>query len=220
MTFDNGKPLISEIAEIKMGNAPYIEDRNTLNTIANESKFTIGIKISEGKIEKAYKVQVQAPTRSGISGQPYLLLDDSSGRSIPVPFITPLFDSHEMKDTQLIKVLKQAITNLYASILFDGKGQTEKRNEAVEAITSILQIEPQKGKDAKVFMQVSGNRIQLNFQNIGEDGQFKSIMLDKNSNWVDELIDQFNGFPIQVSLYHINSTLKVGSTQYDYNKMI
>ena len=220
MTFDNGKPLISEIAEVKMGNAPYIEDRNTLNTIANESKFTIGIKISEGKIEKAYKVQVQAPTRSGISGQPYLLLDDSSGRSIPVPFITPLFDSHEMKDTQLIKVLKQAITNLYASILFDGKGQTEKRNEAVEAITSILQIEPQKGKDAKVFMQVSGNRIQLNFQNIGEDGQFKSIMLDKNSNWVDELINQFDGFPIQVSLYHINSTLKVGSTQYDYNKMI
>ena len=56
MTFDNGKPLISEIAEVKMGNAPYIEDRNTLNTIANESKFTIGIKISEGKIEKAYKV--------------------------------------------------------------------------------------------------------------------------------------------------------------------
>ena len=220
MTFDNGKPLISEIAEVKMGNAPYIEDRNTLNTIANESKFTIGIKISEGKIEKAYKVQVQAPTRSGISGQPYLLLDDSSGRSIPVPFITPLFDSHEMKDTQLVTALKQAINNLYASILFDGKGQTEKRNEAVEAITSILQIEPQKGKDAKVFMQVSGNRIQLNFQNIGEDGQFKSIMLDKNSDWIDELIDQFNGFPIQVSLYHINSTLKVGSTQYDYNKMI
>ena len=219
MTFKSGAPLTGEIFEVKKGYAPYTAngDTRTLNEIAgtigngNVAPFTLAIKILDGQINVGSKKQAETVAR-GIPGQPYILIPDASGKPIAVPFTTPLFNAEEMQNTNLYKLLTEALTQ-FEKYPKEGEHKEDK-NKAIVALCSLLQIE-------NPFINLDNkDKVILTYSPLGNKEERITVEVSKGDNWKQQLLNKLDGTKIQVSLQKINGDIGVGKYSIPYNEVI
>ena len=225
LKFKNGKPYVGQIYEVMPGFVPTINgERNTLNEIAGQTSgrvnpFTLAVKVLGDQINTGYKKSINAKA-PGKVGQCYIVIPDASGKHRAMPFITPLFNSQDMRDTQVYKLLDEALTVLEK--YHDPKSNKEERNRAIDTICALLQIE-------SPFLETDrSDKIVFRYNRLGDEKIKKaggnpirqSIQVAKEEGWKESLLSQLSGTPMQVSLRHINDKISVGSITANYNEVI
>lgn len=215
LKFKNGKPLRGQVYEVKTGFVVNSEERHTLNEIYQEGNaiapFTLAVKVLPTQINVGQKKQVNA-IGAGKTGQCYILVPDASGKSVAVPFATPVFNAEEMKDTRLYQLLNEALTQFEKYP--NPNEHKEDRNKAISAICALLQIEsPYLDMDLK-------DRVVLKYSPLGEPNNKQKIEVPKGDSWKEMLLDRLTGTKVQVSLNHINDRITVGTLNRNYNEVI
>lgn len=193
MTFKDGSPLTTTIAEVKQGRVPYLPqgEYNTLNDIAGNA-LQIGVKVTnDGNINIGSKSFIKTNEKSGNIGQPYIVIPDASGTPQVIPFTTPVFNTETMKDKQIYKILRDNIQKAINS------EKEADRNAAMNNIYSLLQID-------KGYIE-SHDPNQFTFKYETLDGAKHEITFDTTEeNWEDKFLSSLNNIPVNISLQKIN----------------
>lgn len=137
-----------------------------------------------------------------------------------MPFITPAFNPSQMRDTELYKLLDEALTVLER--YSDPKSNREERNRAIDTICSLLQIEsPFLDSDSATKITFSFNRLgDERIKKAGGNVTRTKIEVAKQDGWKDIILSQLVDIPIQVSLRYINKKISVGNLTRNYNEVI
>lgn len=223
------KPVLSQVKQVMRGAVPFSNEVNTLNDIAGKSQLTLGIKVGNGNIavargDKGQRRNIAIP-RVGNTGQPFLLLDTPSGEKIAIPFYMKTFDTSKHINTNLYKILGNA---LYSLIENEKKGKErnaavlEKNTDVLEGLLQVKRIE----KIPVVQYDIDGKSIALHLRSLTNPNKIINVKAPKDANSKDIakiFIEELNDIPINVSLQYINKDIKVGLDKertYNYNEVI
>ena len=225
LTFGSGrKPLVSKISQMLNGIVPFSNEINTLNDIMGNNDLLIGISVTGETIatsrdKKDRRGGTARPIRVANVGQPYILIPSPSGALIPVPFYTRAFNTQAHANTQLYRILSEAIANLIDTA---GKNETSAYKENMDIIEGLLQVRAQEG--AKSTVEFTKNDITLHLQSLTNPDQHIDITVPNAGSRRDvtnAILNQLDGTPINISLQFINS--KIGAkngTSAPYNRVI
>lgn len=221
LKFKNNKPFKSFVTQVLDGIVPYGDEINTINDIAGNQPFKIGITVTDDTIATALKSEddklkgsIKKPKETKV-GRPYLLLKSTSGKYIPVPFYTPAFDAAQHSNTDFYRVLSSALKDLLLNV----NSESYKKN--MDIIEALLQVKPQ--DEVSKVIERKGNSIKIHLQDLIDPNN--KIELSSDNADLDatvlSLIQQLSGTDINVSLSFINKSIKVtGVPALDYNQVI
>lgn len=231
MTFDNAKktPLVSKVKQTMRGVVPYSKtEKHTINEVAAGTPIQMGVKVTGTTVaisrgDKTQHKEIVAPN-VGTTGQPYLLMPTPSGEKIAVPFYTKPFDAQQHKNTEMFKLLSNAIYYLLANNNNSASAK-EYFKKHTDVIKGLLQVEAQEGKRV---ISVTPDQITLHLQSLTNPNQKYDISIPKTNNLAQDavsLVNQLSGIPINVSLEFLNSKIETGlaaNEKYgvDYNQVI
>lgn len=226
LTFNNRtkSPFVSKVSQVLNGVVPFGGEINTLNDIMGNEDLLLGISVTGETIatsrdKKDRRGGAARPIRVGNIGQSYLLLPSSSGALIPVPFYTRAFNTQTHANTQLYRILSEAIANLIDTA---GKNETSAYKENMDIIEGLLQVRAQEG--AKSTVELTKDNITLHLQSLTNPDQHIDITVPNagsRRDVTDTILRQLDGTPINVSLKFLNS--KIGArngTSAPYNRVI
>jgi hypothetical protein len=231
LTFNNAKktPLISKVKQVMRGVVPYSKtEKHTLNEVAAGEPMQLGIKVTGTTIatsrkNKASQGEFVIPN-VGTIGQPYLMMPTPSGEKIAVPFYTKPFNAQQYKNSEMYKLLCNAIYYILEhndnSLL--SKEYFKKHTDVIEGL---LQVKAQKGQKV---ISITSNNITLHLQSLTNPNQKYNFTIPNTHNNTQnavELVNQISNIPINVSLEYLNNTIETGLTEsekykVDYNKVI
>lgn len=226
LTFNNRtkSPFVSKVSQVLNGVVPFGGEINTLNDIMGNEDLLLGVSVTGETIatsrdKKDRRGGAARPIRVGNIGQSYLLLPSSSGALIPVPFYTRAFNTQTHANTQLYRILSEAIANLIDTA---GKNETSAYKENMDIIEGLLQVRAQEG--AKSTVELTKDNITLHLQSLTNPDQHIDITVPNagsRRDVTDTILRQLDGTPINVSLQFLNS--KIGAkngTSAPYNRVI
>ncbi len=225
LTFGSSrKPLLSKISQILNGIVPFGNEINTLNDIMGSKDLLLGISVTGETIatsrdKKDRRGGAARPIRVANVGQSYILIPSPSGALMPVPFYTKPFDAKSHADTQLYRILGEALTNLVNNA---GKSDTSTYKESMDVLEGLLQVRAQEG--AKTTVEVTKDNVTLHLQSLTNPDQHIDIKVVNTGNAKDaakEFLNYLSGTPINISLQFINSKIGVkNGTSAPYNRVI
>lgn len=226
LTFNNRtkSPFVSKVSQVLNGVVPFGGEINILNDIMGNEDLLLGVSVTGETIatsrdKKDRRGGAARPIRVGNIGQSYLLLPSSSGALIPVPFYTRAFNTQAHANTQLYRILSEAIANLIDTA---GKNETSAYKENMDIIEGLLQVRAQEG--AKSTVELTKDNITLHLQSLTNPDQHIDITVPNagsRRDVTDTILRQLDGTPINVSLQFLNS--KIGAKNgisAPYNRVI
>ena len=227
LTFDNSKkPLVSKVKQVMKGVVPYrFGEINTLNEVANEQPFELGVAVTGTTVakkrgDKSQHKEIVMP-HVGTTGQPYLLLPTPSGEQIAVPFYMKPFDANNHRNTEFYKILNNAMNTLLVNNTYSTTEQKEAFNKAMDVIEGLLQIKAQEGVRTVV---VGKDNTTFYFQSLTDPNRKINVTVSNSSgntfDIVKMAVDQLSGIPINVSLQFLNDTIEAGGRKANYNNVI
>lgn len=227
LIFDSSKkPLVSQVKQVMKGVVPYrYGEINTLNEVANEQPFELGVAVTGTTVakkrgDKAQHKEIVMP-HVGNTGQPYLLLPTPSGEQIAVPFYMKPFDANQHRETEFYKILSNAMYSLLSNNSYTTSEQKEAFNKAIDVIEGLLQVKAQEGVRTVV---VSKDNVTFNFQSLTDPNKKITLSAPNASGNAFEivkmLVDQLSGTSINVSLQFLNDTIEAGGRKVNYNNVI
>ena len=231
LTFDNAKktPLVSKVKQVMRGVVPFSKtERHTLNEVGAGTPMQLGVKVTGTTVavsrgDKTQHKEIVIPNVGSI-GQPYMMLPTPSGEKIAVPFYMKAFDAQQHKDTELYKLLSNAVYYLMA-YNYQSKEATEYFKKHMDVIEGLLQVEAQ---EKTRVLTMTPDSYTLHIQNIANPAQKYDIQIVRTGNTTQDavaMVNALSGIPINVSLEFLNKTIVTGiadNEKYsrDYNQVI
>lgn len=222
LTFDNSKkPLMSKVKQVMKGVVPYrFGEINTLNEVANGQPFELGVAVTDNTVakkrgDKAQHKEIVMP-HVGTTGQPYLLLPTPSGEQIAVPFYMKPFDANKHRNTEMYKLLTNAIYNILTN---NTNKEVFKKN--MDVIEGLLQVKVADG--VKSAIDVRKDSVTMHLQSLTDPNNKITVTVPFNQNTAElamVMVDQLSGIPINVSLQFLNDTIEAGGRKANYNNVI
>ena len=222
LTFDNSKkPLLSKVKQVMKGVVPYrFGEINTLNEVANGQPFELGVAVTGTTIakkrgDKSQHKEIVKPS-VGTTGQPYLLLPTPSGEQIAVPFYMKPFDANQHRNTEMYKLLTNAIYNILTN---NTSKDVFKKN--MDVIEGLLQVKVVDG--VKNAIDVRKDSVTMHLQSLTDANNKMDITVPFNQNTSElamAIVNQLSGIPINVSLQFLNDTIEAGGRKANYNNVI
>ena len=229
LTFDNGRKslLVSKVKQVMKGVVPFSQaEKNTLNDVTNGQPMQLGVRVTGTTIakkrgDKTQHKEIVAP-KVGSMGQPYLLLPTASGEQMAIPFYMPAFNAEQHRNTEMYKMLSNAVYTLITNNSQTTARQKEDFMKALDVLKGLLQVEkPDSGK----IVEVTGDKVTLHLQNLTDPNQKIDVSVPTASGvtaaaMAQSIVDALNGTPINVSLQFLNDKIEVGGRTADYNTVI
>ena len=231
LTFDNAKktPLVTKVKQVMRGVVPYRKsEKNTLNEVAGNTPLELGVRISSTNValkrgDKTQHKDVVVPG-VGTTGQPYMLMSTPSGEKIAVPFYMPAFNAEQHRNTELYKLLANAVNALLANNSQTTASQKENFMKHLDVLKGLLQVDTQKGVR---IVDVKSDTITLHLQSLTDPNRKYDITVSNASGdgaaIALAMVDKMSGIPINVSLQYLNSTIESGKDtprKANYNQVI
>ena len=223
-------PFVVRVKQVMKGVIPFTKnEKNTLNEVVQDSSLELCVRVtgndvatSRGSHERHPEIVVP---HVGSIGQPYMLIPAPSGEKIAVPFYMVPFDAEKHKNTELYKLVCNAVANLAHAGAGTSQQHVASFKKHMDVLEGLLQVKRVEGSSV---VEVKDGKFQIHLQSLTDPENMLNFEVPSTGNTAQDaiaLVNQMSGIPINVSLQFINQSIETGTTnetkrRASYNRVI